>query len=180
MEASIGGAGEGGISTGAPGAPEPPKTTSKPCSSTSSAPWRGARGSSSRNTMAVRARWTRTDTRIARAPRAGRLETSQAIGRRPASPGPLGLGSFGSARRITGKGGPGKILVRLGAGPSCRLGALCYINLARRVSTGVVQLICNQKVGGSNPSPGTSGNRQPTWSCRQKARLIPENRRILH
>ena len=37
------------------------------------------------------------------------------------------------------------------------MGALCYINLARRVSTGVVQLICNQKVGGSNPSPGTIG-----------------------
>ena len=36
------------------------------------------------------------------------------------------------------------------------MSALCYIKLARRVSTGVVQLICNQKVGGSNPSPGTS------------------------
>jgi hypothetical protein len=36
------------------------------------------------------------------------------------------------------------------------MSALCYINPARRVSTGVVQLICNQKVGGSNPSPGTS------------------------
>jgi hypothetical protein len=35
------------------------------------------------------------------------------------------------------------------------MGTLCYINPARRVSTGVVQLICNQKVGGSNPSPGT-------------------------
>ena len=47
-------------------------------------------------------------------------------------------------------------MVRLGTGPSCRMSALCYINLARRVSTGVVQLICNQKVGGSNPSPGTT------------------------
>ena len=36
------------------------------------------------------------------------------------------------------------------------MAVLCYIKLARRVSTGVVQLICNQKVGGSNPSPGTS------------------------
>ena len=44
----------------------------------------------------------------------------------------------------------------LDMGPSCRMSILCYINLERRVSTGVVQLICNQKVGGSNPSPGTS------------------------
>lgn len=36
------------------------------------------------------------------------------------------------------------------------MSTLCYIKWARRVSTGVVQLICNQKVGGSNPSPGTT------------------------
>lgn len=41
------------------------------------------------------------------------------------------------------------------------MSALCYINPARRVSTGVVQLICNQKVGGSNPSPGTSSPSSP-------------------
>jgi hypothetical protein len=32
----------------------------------------------------------------------------------------------------------------------------CYNPALRRVSTAVVHLICNQGVGGSNPSPGTN------------------------
>ena len=77
---------------------------------------------------------------------------------RPTTAGVSGAGAgqfwFGAAHR-----GGERVLKKkagLGTGPSCRMGTLCYINPARRVSTGVVQLICNQKVGGSNPSPGTN------------------------
>ena len=55
------------------------------------------------------------------------------------------------------------------------MGALCYINPARRVSTGVVQLICNQKVGGSNPSPGTTRALSP----KRRIQITDQIRRIL-
>jgi len=94
------GGGEGGTSTGAPGGGAELKTMSKPCSSTSKAPWRGALGSSSRKTTTVASRCTRIAVRIARVPRPGRFGLSQLTGRRPPASGAPRGDNLGSARRM--------------------------------------------------------------------------------
>jgi hypothetical protein len=105
---AIGGGGAGGVggtSTGAPCSVAELKTMSKPCSSTSNAPERGARGSSSSNTRPVKNRCARTEARIARPPRLGRLGLSQLSGRRPFASGAPGRVNSGSVRRIGGSNG---------------------------------------------------------------------------
>jgi hypothetical protein len=97
------GGGEGGISTGVPGCGAELNTISKPCSSASKAPWRGARGSSSRKTTTVNSRCARTEARIARVRRPGRFGLTQPIGRLPSAPGAPGRLNSGSIWRIDGK-----------------------------------------------------------------------------
>ncbi len=106
--AAIGGGGAGGVggtSTGAPCSVAELKTMSKPCSSTSKAPCRGARGSSSRKTKPANNRCAKTEARIARPPRPGRRGLSQLIGRRPLASAAPGRVNSGSVRRIGGSNG---------------------------------------------------------------------------
>ncbi len=107
-EAGAGGADEGGTATGAPGSREPWKTMSNPCSTMSSAPWRGARGSISRKITMVKSRCASTEARTARPPRPGRCGPRQPIGRRPPPSGAPGRVNSGSIRRIGGQTGPEK------------------------------------------------------------------------
>ena len=99
------GGGVGGTSTGAPCSAAELKTMSKPCSSTSNAPGRGARGSSSRKTKPVNNRCAKTEARIARPPRPGRRGLSQLIGRRSFASAAPGRVNSGSVRRIGGSNG---------------------------------------------------------------------------
>lgn len=99
-EGGGGGAGDGGTATGAPGSGAALKTMSKPCSATSSAPWRGARGSSSKKTTNVKSKCASTETRIARPPKPGLLGLGQVMDLLPSASGAPGRLIFGSARRI--------------------------------------------------------------------------------
>jgi hypothetical protein len=104
--AGFGGAGGvGGTSTGAPCSVAELKTMPKPCSSTSNAPGRGARGSSSRKTKPVNNRCAKTEARIARPPRPGRRGLSRLIGRRSFASAAPGRVNSGSVRRIGGSNG---------------------------------------------------------------------------